>query len=92
MCIRRKTWGQIGKNRKSYNHFHTIFSAFFSVKTAEEAFIFEVDSRQKRDQWAVAIRDVVNFIQIPLPGARAAAGYRNPMQFERQMSNRSDDD
>ena len=63
------------------------------MKTATETFIFEVDSRQKRDQWAVAIRDVVNFIQIPLPGVRGAgAGYRSPMQFDRQVSNRSDDD
>lgn len=40
------------------------------------AYVLEVESRAKRDQWAIAIRDVVNFIHIPIPGVRANGSSR----------------
>lgn len=45
-------------------------SAFFTLRSNEMTFVLEVESRAKRDQWAIAIRDVVNFIHIPIPGLR----------------------
>jgi hypothetical protein len=45
-------------------------STFFTVKTASDTFIFEVKQRNVRNHWAICIRDVVNFVCIPLPGER----------------------
>jgi hypothetical protein len=47
-------------------------SAFFTLRSSEMTFVLEVESRVKRDQWAIAIRDVVNFIHIPIPSPRLA--------------------
>jgi hypothetical protein len=40
------------------------------MKTADSTYVLEVETRAKRDRWAMAIRDTVNFVHIPVPGLR----------------------
>ena len=54
-----------------FAHKYLSCSTFFSFGTTAETFILEVKSRATRDQWATCIRDVINFIHIPVPGERA---------------------
>ena len=45
-------------------------STFFSFGTVSDTFVLEAKSRVIRDHWATCIRDVINFIHIPVPGER----------------------
>lgn len=45
-------------------------STFFTFGTTTETFVLEAKSRAIRDHWATCIRDVINFIHIPVPGER----------------------
>lgn len=53
------------------------YSAFFTISTTNDKFVLEVDSRSKRDQWSIALRDVINFTHIPIPRVKTNISGRN---------------